>query len=249
MKSKEQGMFGEWLLCDFHIHSTFSDGELTPKHIIDLYGRKGFDVIAITDHILDSHTIQECRRSGIKTQALLEDDFPVYMETVHRESRRAWEEYGMLVLPGIEVTNDHIRYHILGLDVERSINPDLTVEDILEDIHAQGGVAVACHPHKRNGVDQQQSLYLWENRARFSELFDAWEVANRDDLFNVVGLKKFRYIANSDFHSEGHIYSWKTLLMCEKDPAAVKAAIRDNTRAAIYLFRDNGTVPATHSED
>jgi predicted metal-dependent phosphoesterase TrpH len=219
------------------------------KHIIDLYGQKGFDVIAVTDHVLDSHTIEECLKSGIPIQALKQDDFPGYMEAVHRESRRAWEEYGMLVLPGIEVTNDHMKYHILGLGVEHSIDPDLAVEEILRDIHAQGGVAVACHPHKRNGVDQQQSRYLWENRERFSDLFDAWEVANRDDLFNVVGLKKFRYIANSDFHAERHIYSWKTLLMCEKDPDAIKAAIRDNARVAIYLFRDNGAMPATPGED
>jgi predicted metal-dependent phosphoesterase TrpH len=249
LKSEKQGAFGEWLLCDFHIHSTFSDGELPLQYIVDLYGGKGFDAIAVTDHVLDSRTIEECRRSGIPIQALLEDDIPAYMEAVHRESRRAWEEYNMLVLPGIEVTNDHMKYHILGLDVEHSINPDLAVEDILKNIHTQGGVAVACHPHKRNGVDQQQSRHLWENRERFSDLFDAWEVANRDDLFNVVGLKKFRYIANSDFHAERHIYSWKTLLMCEKTPAAIKEAIRDNARVAIYLFRDIGAMPETISED
>jgi hypothetical protein len=39
-------------------------------------------------------------------------------------------------------------------------------------------------------------------------MFDAWEVANRDDLFNVVGLKKFNYIANSDFHSPRHLRVW-----------------------------------------
>jgi hypothetical protein len=29
----------------------------------------------------------------------------------------------------------------------------------------------------------------WEGK-RYASLFDAWEVANRDDLFNAVGLKK-----------------------------------------------------------
>jgi predicted metal-dependent phosphoesterase TrpH len=168
----------------------------------------------------------------------MEEDFSRYMEAVHKESRRAWEEYDMLVLPGIEVTNDYVKFHILGLDVKHRVDPDLSVPEVLEAIQSQGAIAVACHPYKRNGVDHQQSRYLWENHDRFSGLFDAWEVANRDDLFNVVGLKKFRYIANSDFHSEQHIYSWKTLLMCEKTPEAIKTAIRDNDRVAIYLFRD-----------
>jgi predicted metal-dependent phosphoesterase TrpH len=42
-----------FLLCDFHVHTRWSDGTLTLRDVIDLYGRtRLFDVIAITDHIL-----------------------------------------------------------------------------------------------------------------------------------------------------------------------------------------------------
>ena len=42
-----------FLLCDFHVHTRWSDGRLSLRETIDLYGRTGkFDVIAITDHIL-----------------------------------------------------------------------------------------------------------------------------------------------------------------------------------------------------
>src|SRR6186713_1113583 len=42
-----------FLLCDFHVHTRWSDGQLTVKEVVDLYGSTGkFDVIAITDHIL-----------------------------------------------------------------------------------------------------------------------------------------------------------------------------------------------------
>ena len=42
-----------FLLCDFHVHTRWSDGRLSVREVIDLYGRTGhFDVIAITDHIL-----------------------------------------------------------------------------------------------------------------------------------------------------------------------------------------------------
>jgi hypothetical protein len=42
-----------FLLCDFHVHTQWSDGKLSVAEVVDLYGSTGkFDVIAITDHIL-----------------------------------------------------------------------------------------------------------------------------------------------------------------------------------------------------
>jgi hypothetical protein len=82
-------------------------------------------------------------------------------------------------------------------------------------------------------------MFLWKHHETFKALFDAWEVANRDDLFNVVGLKKFNYIANSDFHEKRHLYSWKTIIGCAKNGEAVKSAIRRNEAVSIYLFRED----------
>ena len=45
--------YDPFLLCDFHVHTRWSDGRLTVREVVDLYGQTGkFDVIAITDHIL-----------------------------------------------------------------------------------------------------------------------------------------------------------------------------------------------------
>ena len=42
-----------FLLCDFHVHTRWSDGRLSLREVVDLYGKtRRFDVIAITDHIL-----------------------------------------------------------------------------------------------------------------------------------------------------------------------------------------------------
>ena len=38
------------LLCELHAHTTWSDGSLTVRELCDLYGRRGFDVLAVTDH-------------------------------------------------------------------------------------------------------------------------------------------------------------------------------------------------------
>jgi len=75
-------------------------------------------------------------------------------------------------------------------------------------------------------------------------LLDAWEIANRNNIFNDIGLKRLPFIANSDFHKPKHIYSWKTLIYCEKDADAIKECIRRNEHVAITLYRDFAGVPA-----
>jgi hypothetical protein len=227
----------EWLYCDFHIHSTWSDGAFSVKEVIAMYGDAGFDVIAITDHVLDSGSLLRAEKEGWKYGCIEKSLFSEYRKELWGAARYAWETYRMLVLPGIELTNNTSKYHILALDIKEYISPDLEVEEILQEINVQGGISVACHPYIRNHSGDAPSEYLWANRDRFATMFDAWEVANRDDLFNVVGLKKFNYIANSDFHEKKHLRSWKTLLRCARNAEAVKQAIRSNEAVSLFLYR------------
>ena len=227
-----------WLLCDFHIHTTWSDGLEPLETVVDLYGKSGFDAICITDHVIDS----EFWRLNPRAQAIVAADFDRYLERLWSEAQRAWDQYDLILIPGTEVTNQTNGYHILAVDIKRYVDPDDTVEGIIDQIHRQGGIAIACHPHRRepgSGEVDASSRYLWQNYERYASLFDAWEVANRDDLFNAVGLKKYNYIANGDFHVARHLYSWKTLIECSKNTEAIKQAVRDNTRISLYLFREN----------
>ena len=84
----------------------------------------------------------------------------------------------------------------------------------------------------------KNTLYLWENQERYAPLLDAWEIANRNNIFSPVSLKRLPFLANSDFHKPKHIESWKTILRCEKHPDAIKACIRDNRNVSITLYRD-----------
>jgi hypothetical protein len=76
-----------------------------------------------------------------------------------------------------------------------------------------------------------------------SPRLDAWEIANRDNIFNDVGLKRLPFIANSDFHKPKHIYSWKTFIYCEKNAEAIKDCVRRNEHVAITLYRDFARAP------
>jgi len=51
-------------------------------------------------------------------------------------------------------------------------------------------------------------------------------------------MKHYPYVANSDFHKPKHLYSWKTLLRCEKNWDAVARALRANVDVALTLYRN-----------
>jgi predicted metal-dependent phosphoesterase TrpH len=236
-----------FLLCDFHVHTRWSDGRLTLRETIDLYGRTGrFDVIAITDHILMKRDLLaragRFATLGQRTFGIAEDRFSAYLDDVQHEAERALREYQMLVVPGAEITQNRLtgkkNAHIIALDIKAYISADQKPDDILREIRRQDALSIACHPHHRAVRRLEVSTcYLWDHRRDLAGLVDVWEAANRDDLFSVTSLKHFPYVASSDFHKPKHLYSWKTLLRCEKHWPAVRKALCDNVDIALTLFR------------
>ena len=237
-----------FLLCDFHVHTRWSDGRLSLRDVVDLYGRtKRFDVIAITDHILMERDL--LARAG-RLMSLGQREFSVtkprfadYIAAIQEEGERARKLYGMLVIPGAEITQNHIRSkrnsHIVALDIKEFITADQPAEEILKEIRRQGALSIACHPHHRTTRRIEiGTCYLWDHRKRLVELVDVWEAANRDDLFSVTSLKHYPYIANSDFHKPKHLYSWKTLVRAEKNWPAIARALRSNVDVALTLYRN-----------
>jgi putative hydrolase len=73
-------------LYDFHMHSFFSDGELLPTELIRRAIVRGYTAMAITDHASASN-IEEL------------------VAKVTRDCDLVWEEWGVRVLPGVELTH------------------------------------------------------------------------------------------------------------------------------------------------
>ncbi|MCL4490880.1 MAG: phosphotransferase [Nitrospirae bacterium] len=211
------------------------------RRTIDLFGQSGFDVIAITDHVVngDSSIGKFARRFNLSVR---ENNFEEYLAHITREAERAWEKYGMLVIPGVEISKNYLSSdksaHILLIDVKEFIPACWGFEKIFLEAKLQESLVIACHPHHTSAITDKETLFLWNNREKYAKYIDAWEVANRDDVFNVISLKKYPYIANSDFHKVRHLYSWKTLLNCNKDIKSVKQCIKHNKGVAITLFRN-----------
>jgi processive 1,2-diacylglycerol beta-glucosyltransferase len=230
------------LLCDFHSHSVFSDGRLTIPELVDFYGQRGFDVLCITDHICD-HTKLIGRMTNLTGLVLTMDQVDDYFETIEKEKKRALEKYRLILLAGLEFNKDGLTKrssaHLLAVDLKKPISPGLSITQTIAEIHGQGALAIASHPHEFKTHWGKNTLYFWEHIDQYAPLLDAWEVANRDDIFNPIGLKRLPFVANSDFHKPKHIFSWKTVLFCEKEPEAIKQCIRVNRNVAITLYRDH----------
>jgi processive 1,2-diacylglycerol beta-glucosyltransferase len=230
------------LLCDLHTHTTWSDGKLSVPEIVDFYGQRDFDCLCITDHLCDPKRLLG-RLVNLTGLVIPPGEVEAYFEEIEHEKKRAWAKYDMLLMAGVEFNKDgytaKTSTHLLGVDLKQPIDPSLDIKGLIAEIHAQGALAIASHPHEIKSEWGKDTLYLWEHVDEYAPLIDAWEVANRDDIFNPVGLKKLPFVANSDFHKPKHIHSWKTLLYCEKEAEAIKHCVRINRDVSITLYRDH----------
>lgn len=223
------------LLADLHIHTTWSDGKLSVADVVDLFGRSGHDVIAITDHVVNADNLigKVTHRFGL---TVTEDNFTAYRDEIEREGRRAWDEYRMIVLAGCELTQNHYRRassaHALAIGLDTYVSADGSVEDMLVRARHAGALVVACHPNEMSDW-YANTFYLWRCKNELGDLVDLWEIACRWDLFPPVGRARLPYVGNSDFHTPAHLYAWKTLLPCEKTLTDVWRALRRGTGLAV----------------
>lgn len=215
-------------LGDFHVHTNRSDGKVPLREVVDLYGQNGFGAIAITDHLCDRKSVlgKASRYLGF---SLNEENFAEHMNDLRLEAARAWKEYRMVVLPGYEITknsvSNHRSAHVLALGTDQYVDPNLDTRELCAAIRAVGGLTIAAHPVFSRKMEKQ-TYYLWDRREELKDCFDAWEVASGPHLFPEVMNSGLPMIANSDLHHPKQMTSWKTVLRCEREPAAILAAIR-----------------------
>jgi histidinol phosphatase-like PHP family hydrolase len=97
-----RGMRNTSLVCELHAHTTWSDGALSVTELVDVYGAAGFDVLAVTDHIVRS---DDPYLATGDNRFVTAEDFPLYLAEIEREAERAAHRYGLLVIPGAEISS------------------------------------------------------------------------------------------------------------------------------------------------
>jgi predicted metal-dependent phosphoesterase TrpH len=207
------------LLSELHAHTTWSDGSLTPRELCDLYGRAGFDVLAVTDHTDLEAAVQE-------------RDFDAYLAELAEEADRARRLYDLLVIPGLELTleNDDpmLAGHALALGLRSFVGVADGLEPALRAARAHGAALVAAHPYLPEEAhhSSRRTAAFASDPGRWAPLVDRFELFNRDTLFGWVAAAKLPTVACGDFHVLPHLATWKTLLPCAKEERAVLDYLR-----------------------
>src|ERR1700719_3888272 len=106
--------------AEIHAHTLASDGMVSAEDLVRAAAAIGLNVLCITDH----DTISELG-PAIDAGAALGVDVV------------SGEEVTASFPPGI---------HIVGLYLERQVRMHMSVEDTVDAIHDQGGLAIVAHP-------------------------------------------------------------------------------------------------------
>jgi predicted metal-dependent phosphoesterase TrpH len=217
------------LLCELHAHSSWSDGALSVRQLVDLYGRRGFDVLAVTDHATrDDREVHAANHEA-------------YLRAVEDEAERAWHLYRLLVVPGLELTFDDpdplASAHAVAVGLRSYVDVRAGVETMLRAARAHGAALVAAHPYTAEEAEasHRRTARFASDRETLVPLVDRFELFNRETLFGWVAEAGLPSVANGDFHRVEHLAGWKTMLPCAKEEGAVVEYLRSARPA--YLVR------------
>ena len=227
------------LLCELHAHTRWSDGQLTVAESVDLHGRLGFDVLCITDHVTRCDDPWRAL-AGRNTRSVTEVSWSAYLADVEREAARASALYGMLVLPGLELTyNDadptHAA-HAVAVGLREFVSVDDGVTEAVRTAVEAGAAVIAAHPSATGS--HAPSTRLTQRFAHDEELrglVHRFELFNRTQLFAWIAEHGLPGVATGDFHRPEHVAGWKTLVPTARDEGSVVTHLR--SPAPVYLAR------------
>jgi 3',5'-nucleoside bisphosphate phosphatase len=215
------------LLCELHAHTRWSDGALSVRELVDLYGRNGFDVLCVTDHL-----VRVPEDAARPPSEVTRETYGAYLDAVQRESERAWLLYELLVIPGLELTyDDHDAAraaHAVAVGLREPVDLEPGLDPALAAARAAGAALIAAHPYEPDqlGSTQRQTCRWAVERESAGALVDRFELFNRHDLFGWVAEARLPAVATGDFHRLEHLATWKTLLPCRKEETAVLDYLR-----------------------
>ena len=198
------------LKINTHMHTTISDGRKTPEQAAEIYKNAGYDRIAFTDH---------------------------------RIYNPGGTVNGMHVMSGAEYNVGSLRdgaegvYHIIALGCKKDpcMTPEHAPQEVIDAIHACGGLAILAHPYwSLNRVEKTSKLRGVDATEIYNTVSDAGQSARPYsghfvDISAGIGLC-YPLLAADDTHFYAGDDETKSFIMVEGDENStdddVLAAIR-----------------------
>lgn len=202
--------------CDFHIHTSYSDGRVNPAGRVVEAWMDGLDVIAITDH----YEGRSGERNFFKViNPYFEDQEPIKYQSakkaktvkadfnaIHQEAVNQLEKsgYPMLLIKGCEMARNaetHGHFNALFLqDINGLYDEDLAVA--LRKVKDQGGIVVHNHPAWRRKTSEKTEFH---QQVYGEGLVDGVEVANGVTFYPHIVRRcideKLAMFGNTDEHA------------------------------------------------
>lgn len=197
------------LLCELHAHTRWSDGSLTVTQLVDLYGLAGFDVLCVTDHVVPGG------RDHVTAANHAE-----YLASIDAEAERASDRYGLLVIPGLELTYEdgHAAHgaHVVALGLRQFVGVDDGIEAACTRAREAGAALIGAHPYAPDQANEsgRSAMRLALEPGWAAALVDRFELINRHEAFPWVAERRLPAVASGDFHLPSHLGTWKTGLAC-----------------------------------
>jgi hypothetical protein len=179
------------LLCDFHLHTVFSDGYVWPTVRVDEALREGLDAIAITDHL----------------------EYLPHKADIRTDYNRSWQiaakyadSRNLIVIPGTEITKGMPPGHFNAIfikDATPIFNQDHKLA--IETAAGQGAFITWNHPGWK--AQQPDTMKWWDAHTWLYE--QGWlhgiEVVNDGEFYpeavDWAVEKQLTMLGNSDAHA------------------------------------------------
>jgi 3',5'-nucleoside bisphosphate phosphatase len=190
--------------------------------VVELYGRAGFDVLCITDHVLRSDDLWPLRHGRSCLDAT---NVGAYLAELERERARARSAHGLLLVPGLELTyndpNPERAAHAVALGLRSLVAMDEGPAAAMETARAAGAAIVAAHPHDFGSTPAVPSptCYFARHWRELRGLFDRAELFNAGQPFGWVAEAGLPALA-CGLHRAEQLPGWTTLVPCEQDEQA-----------------------------
>lgn len=185
---------------DLHLHSEYSpDSLMQIPDMIDALKEKKFNGFALTDH----NTI---------------DGWD--------EAKKLAKKHGLTFIPAVELSANE--GHILCYGIKKLPPVFVSAEEIIADVHKQGGVVVAAHPFDlhRPAIAKHMGLDFYKLMFDGLETNNGKSLIGSQEAYNAAFKCMYAMTGGSDAHSPEEIGNAYT--HCAKD--VVNAIKKKNTK-------------------
>lgn len=248
------------LKADLHIHTIYSDADVTPELRVKEAWFDGLDIIAITDHI--EYRRQEDKMINFLNARVLDGDKAVNSNVIRKDADKrgivsdlnlpvrlaqsAAQNYGITVIPGAEITREPVSIgHFNALfTTDNNLIYDRDPLQALRNAKAQGAIIMHNHPGwRRTSVESPET----EQKAYDEGLIGGVETMNGSEFYpKIIDRARERGLfvaANTDIHdsatetyrAQGQLRNMTLILAADNSIEAVREAL-ENRRTLAWSF-------------